>query len=145
MGAFSVSDILEGVLLQYGFAIGTAVQGGDGVVGDVCVCVCVSLEGMWSGIALQRQGRNDRGRSTYSSGTIEVSLLNWRGHLKNSVVKPYPVWWPVCMASDIREKVCFVMTVATSFLLLYRLYESNEVRYKTALFIFLMSVFHFTY
>lgn len=38
MGAFSVSDILEGVLLQYGFAIGTAVQGGDGVVGDVCVC-----------------------------------------------------------------------------------------------------------
>ena len=43
MGAFSVSDILEGVLLQYGFAIGTAVQGGDGVVGDVCVCVCVCV------------------------------------------------------------------------------------------------------
>ena len=60
MGAFSVSDILEGVLLQYGFAIGTAVQGGDGVVGDVCVCVCVCVC-LWKacGVGLHCRGKDE--------------------------------------------------------------------------------------
>lgn len=49
-----MSDILEMVLLQYGSAFGTAAaQGGDGVLGDVGAGG--SLEGMWSGVASQRQ------------------------------------------------------------------------------------------
>lgn len=92
------------------FHKGTAAQGGDGVLGVV-------REGRWKACGV---GSHCRVREEMKETEVQsidylmtrteepdryLVLLNWRGQVKSSVGKPYPVWWPVYMASTIRKKV----------------------------------------